>query len=96
MPSSSREARACARFLEASETHSGKRPEYALFGEELRLTIWAKPSPHDAREDEGVSAKRSPMTVSQSLGSTTGQTPSTSIVGAFTLTTTFMLRMRNG
>ena len=40
------------KILEASETHSGRRPEYALFGEELRLTIWAKPSPHDAREDE--------------------------------------------
>ena len=39
------------RILEASEAHSGRRPEYALFGEELRLTIWAKPSPHDARED---------------------------------------------
>ena len=41
------------KILEASEAHSGRRPEYALFGEELRLTIWAKPSPHDARgEDE--------------------------------------------
>ena len=35
------------RILEASETHSGRRPVYELFGEELRLTIWAKPSPHD-------------------------------------------------
>ena len=41
------------KILEASEAHSGRRPEYALFGEELRLTIWAKPSPHDTREDEG-------------------------------------------
>lgn len=41
------------KIIEASEAHSGRRPEYALFGEELRLTIWAKPSPHDAREDEG-------------------------------------------
>ena len=41
------------KILEASEAHSGRRPEYALFGDELRLTIWAKPSPHDAREDEG-------------------------------------------
>ena len=41
------------KILEASEAHSGRRPEYALFGEELRLTIWAKPSPHDAREYEG-------------------------------------------
>ena len=39
------------KILEASEGHSGRRPEYELFGEELRLTIWAKPSPHDARED---------------------------------------------
>lgn len=37
------------RILEASEAHSGRRPLYELFGEELRLTIWAKPSPHDAR-----------------------------------------------
>ena len=41
------------KILEASEAHSGRCPVYALFGEELRLTIWAKPSPHDAREDEG-------------------------------------------
>lgn len=34
------------RILEASEAHSGRRPVYELFGEELRLTIWAKPSPH--------------------------------------------------
>jgi predicted HTH transcriptional regulator len=34
------------RILEASERHSGRRPVYELFGEELRLTIWAKPSPH--------------------------------------------------
>jgi predicted HTH transcriptional regulator len=39
------------RILEASEAHSGRRPVYELFGEELRLTIWAKPSPHDIRED---------------------------------------------
>ena len=39
------------RILEASEAHSGRRPVYELFGEELRLTIWAKPSPHDARKD---------------------------------------------
>ena len=36
------------KILEASEAHSGRRPEYELFGEELRLTIWAKPSPHDS------------------------------------------------
>ena len=41
------------KILEASEAHSGRRPDYELFGEELRLTIWAKPSPHDAREDVG-------------------------------------------
>ena len=39
------------RILEASEAHSGRHPVYELFGEELRLTIWAKPSPHDARDD---------------------------------------------
>ena len=38
-------------ILEASEAHAGRRPEYELFGEELRLTIWAKPSPHEGRED---------------------------------------------
>lgn len=39
------------RILEASEAHSGRRPVYELFGEELRLTIWAKPSPQEGRED---------------------------------------------
>lgn len=34
------------RILEASEMHSGRRPVYELFGEELRLTIYAKPSPN--------------------------------------------------
>ena len=38
-------------ILEASEAHAGRRPEYELFGEELRLTIWAKPSPHEGQED---------------------------------------------
>ena len=38
-------------ILEGSEAHSGRRPEYELFGDELRLTIWAKPSPHEGRED---------------------------------------------
>ena len=28
--------------LEDGEAHSGRRPEYALFGHELRLTLWAK------------------------------------------------------
>ena len=41
------------KILEVSEAHSGRRPDYELFGNELRLTIWAKPSPHDAREDVG-------------------------------------------
>ena len=36
-------------ILEASEEHAGRRPEYELFGEELRLTIWAQPSPHEGR-----------------------------------------------
>lgn len=40
------------RILESSEAHSGRRPVYELFGEELRLTIWAKPSPHE----QGASA----------------------------------------
>ncbi len=31
------------RILEGGEAHSGRRPEYELFGEELRLTIWARP-----------------------------------------------------
>lgn len=38
------------RILEASEAHAGRRPVYELFGEELRLAIWAKPSPHKDRE----------------------------------------------
>lgn len=39
------------RILETSLAHSGRRPVYELFGEELRLTIWAKPSPHEAEEE---------------------------------------------
>ena len=38
-------------ILESSEAHSGLRPEYELFGEELRLTIWAQQSPHEGREE---------------------------------------------
>jgi predicted HTH transcriptional regulator len=38
------------KILEAGEAHSGRRPQYELFGEELRLTIWAKPSPHESIE----------------------------------------------
>ncbi len=41
------------RILEESERHSGRRPEYRLLGEELLLTVWAKPSPHDAASEEG-------------------------------------------
>ena len=29
------------KILEGGEAHSGRRPEYELFGEELRLTLWA-------------------------------------------------------
>ena len=29
------------KILEDGEAHSGRRPEYELFGEELRLTLWA-------------------------------------------------------
>ena len=39
------------RILEASEMHAGRRPAYELFGKEVRLTIWARPSPHQERED---------------------------------------------
>ena len=35
------------RILETSEKHSGRYPTYELFGEELRLTIWALASPHE-------------------------------------------------
>ena len=30
------------KILEDGEAHSGRRPEYELFGNELRLTIWGK------------------------------------------------------
>ena len=33
------------KILRTSEAHSGRIPRYELFGEELRLTIWAKPPP---------------------------------------------------
>jgi len=33
------------RILEDGEAHSGRRPEYELFGDELRLTLWAKCAP---------------------------------------------------
>ena len=38
------------RILDASEKHSGRRPEYRLYGKELLLQIWAKASPHDKGE----------------------------------------------
>ena len=34
------------RILEESRAHSGREPVYALHGEELGLTVWARPSPH--------------------------------------------------
>ncbi len=37
------------KILEDGEAHSGRRPEYELFGDELRLTLWAK---------EGLTANR--------------------------------------
>ena len=33
------------RILEASEAHSGRKPVYELFDDELRLTIWASSAP---------------------------------------------------
>ena len=33
------------KILEEGEAHSGRRPEYALFGDELRLVLWANRSP---------------------------------------------------
>ena len=33
------------KILEDGEAHSGRRPEYHLFGDELRLTLWAKRPP---------------------------------------------------
>ena len=30
------------KILQDGEAHSGRRPEYALFGDELRLTLWGK------------------------------------------------------
>ena len=32
------------KILETGEAHSGRRPKYDLFGDELRLTLWAKRS----------------------------------------------------
>ena len=39
------------RILKASEVHAGRRPVHELFGEEVRLTIWTRPSSHQRRED---------------------------------------------
>ena len=33
------------KILENGEAHSGRRPEYELFGDELRLTLWARRVP---------------------------------------------------
>ena len=33
------------KILEDGEAHSGRRPEYEFFGDELRLTLWAKRVP---------------------------------------------------
>ena len=35
------------KILRDGESHAGRRPEYALFGDELRLTLWAKGAPAD-------------------------------------------------
>ena len=35
------------KILEVGEAHSGRRPVYELFGNELRLTIWRKGNRHD-------------------------------------------------
>jgi len=37
------------RILEESTQHSGRQPTYRLLGEELLLTIWGQPSPHEGR-----------------------------------------------
>ena len=34
-------------ILQDGEAHAGRRPEYALFGDELRLTLWAKKAAAD-------------------------------------------------
>ena len=33
------------KILRNGEAHTGRRPEYDLFGDELRLTLWAKSGP---------------------------------------------------
>ena len=37
-------------IIDSRARHSGREPEYELFGEELRLTIWAQQSPHEGRD----------------------------------------------
>jgi len=37
-----------SRILEECTEHSGRTPVYDLHGSELRLTIWAQPSPHES------------------------------------------------
>ncbi len=37
------------KILSESKAHSGRRPEYRLIGQELMLTIWAKPPPHEQK-----------------------------------------------
>jgi predicted HTH transcriptional regulator len=40
------------RIIDEGARHAGRKPTYELFGQELRLTLWAKPSPHEAAEAE--------------------------------------------
>lgn len=42
-----------ARIIDESRAHSGREPRYELHGQELQLTIWARPSPHDGSEAPG-------------------------------------------
>ncbi len=42
------------KILDGSEAHAGRRPVYELFGDELRLTIWARPSPHELTASAGI------------------------------------------
>ncbi|MCY4674630.1 MAG: putative DNA binding domain-containing protein [Bacteroidetes bacterium] len=37
-------------ILEIGEAHAGRPPVYNLYGDELMLKIWGKPSPHETRE----------------------------------------------
>lgn len=42
------------KILDGSEAHAGRCPVYELFGDELRLTIWARPSPHNLTASDRV------------------------------------------